>query len=65
VHVNFSPGMIPGIAVLAAGACLTFFAGRFTKDEEKVPKIKLAGVMLCAAGAILTFLPVAFVPEMR
>ncbi|MBQ7486679.1 MAG: hypothetical protein IJT77_04205 [Clostridia bacterium] len=54
MHVNFSPGMIPGIAVLLTGACLTFFASRFTKDEEKVPKIKMAGVLFCAIGAILT-----------
>ncbi|MBQ8093565.1 MAG: hypothetical protein IJ242_08335 [Clostridia bacterium] len=52
--MNLKPVMIPGIAVLVAGACLTFFADRFVKDALSVPKAKMLGVLLCAVGAVLT-----------
>ncbi len=54
MHMNLSPVMIPGLAVLLAGAVLTFGAGRIAGKEDHVPAVKLAGILLCAVGAALT-----------
>ena len=54
--MNFSPRMLPGLALLAVGAFLSYGSGRIARKPEDANRVKLAGVLVAAVGAALVFL---------
>ena len=54
--MNFSPRMLPGLALLLCGAALALAAGRICPGEGAKDRLKLIGVLIAAAGAALVFL---------
>ena len=54
--MNFSPRMLPGLALLLCGAVLALAAGRICPGEGAKNRLELIGVLIAAAGAALVFL---------
>ena len=48
--------MIVGIAVMVVGLLVSLLGGRFTRDKQVAPFIRLGGVLLCGIGAAMVFI---------
>ena len=57
VRMNLNAEMVPGIALLLAGAVMTFFADGLCRKKQNVPQMKMLGVVIAVAGAMLVFIP--------
>ena len=55
--MNLNAEMVPGIALLLAGAVMTFFADGLCRKKQNVPQMKMLGVVIAVAGAMLVFIP--------
>ena len=53
---QLKPVNIAGIAVMVAGLLVSMFGGRFTRNKQVAPFIRLGGVLLCGIGAAMVFI---------
>ena len=53
---QLKPVNIAGSAVMVAGLLVSMFGGRFTRNKQVAPFIRLGGVLLCGIGAAMVFI---------
>ena len=53
---QLKPVNIAGITVMVAGLLVSMFGGRFTRNKQVAPFIRLGGVLLCGIGAAMVFI---------
>jgi len=46
---------IVGIAVMVVGLAVSLFGGRFARDKQFAPFVRLGGVLICGIGAAMVF----------
>ena len=46
---------LAGIAVMVAGLAVSLFGGRFARDKQFGPFVRLGGVLICGIGAAMMF----------
>ena len=53
---QLKPVNIAGIAVMVVGLLVSLLGGRFTRDKQVAPFIRLGGVLFCGIGAAMVFI---------